>query len=144
MKSLLVVCIILSAGALASVIGASVSAASGSDPAFAKFVDDYFDAKFANQPAQGTAAGFHQYDSKQQDLSRPAIEKRIAELKSLLARLQSLDRSKFSFDDGIDAAAIEGEIRSDLLDLETLRVWERNPMLYVLVSAFSINDLMKR
>jgi hypothetical protein len=70
--------------------------------------------------------------------------KRIAELKALLARLQALDRSKLSFDDGIDAAAIEGEIRSNLLDLETLRVWERNPMFYVAVSAFSINDLMKR
>ena len=144
MKSLLIAGIILSAGALASVIGASAASASGSDPAFAKFVDDYFDAKFANQPALGTAAGLHQYDAKQQDLSRPAIEKRIAELKALLARLLALDRSKLSFDDGIDAAAIEGEIRSDLLDLETLRVWERNPMFYVAVSAFSINDLMKR
>jgi hypothetical protein len=34
--------------------------ASGVDPAFAKFVDDYFDSRFASRPMEGTSAGFHQ------------------------------------------------------------------------------------
>ena len=118
--------------------------ASGVDPAFAKFVDEYFDARFAANPMEGTGAGFHQYDSKMPDLSRGAVEKRAAELKSQLARLNGLDRAKLPFDDAIDAAAIEGEIRSELLDLETLRNWERNPMMYAAISGFAVNDVMKR
>jgi uncharacterized protein (DUF885 family) len=123
---------------------ASSAAASGVDPAFAKFVDDYFDSRFASHPMEGTAAGFHQYDSKMPDLSRAAVEKRVAELKAQLARLNGLDRAKLPFDDAIDAAAIDGEIHSELLDLETLRNWERSPMMYAAVSGFAVNDVMKR
>ena len=117
---------------------------SGVDPAFAKFVDDYFDSRFASNPLQGTSAGFHQYDTKMPDLSRASIEKRIADLKAQLQRLSVFDRTKLPFDDAIDAEAIEGDIRSELLDLETLRNWERNPMMYSGVSGFAVNDLMKR
>jgi uncharacterized protein (DUF885 family) len=78
------------------------------------------------------------------DLSRVAIEKRIGELKGHLTRLQAFDRAKLPFDDAIDAAAIEGQIRSALLDLETLRSWEKNPMQYAGLAGFAINDLMKR
>ena len=147
MKTILIVAAALSLTALVSAqappSGASAGA-SGVDPAFAKFVDEYFDSRFASRPMEGTSAGFHQYDTKMPDLSRPAIEKRIGELKGLLARLQAFDRTKLPFDDAIDAAAIEGQIRSALLDLETLRSWEKNPMQYAGVAGGAVNDLMKR
>lgn len=139
MKKMLLAC-----SALLAVALVSAQAPPTSDPAFGKFVDDYFAARFAANPLQGTAAGFHEYDGKMPDLSREAIEKRIAELKAHLERLSALDRSKLPFDDAIDAEAIEGDIRSELLDLETLRNWERNPMMYGAVAGFAVNDLMKR
>jgi uncharacterized protein (DUF885 family) len=146
MKTLfrLAACLLAAAWVSGRAASSVVSGSSAESPEFAKFVDDYFDSRFASQPMLGTAAGFHQYDSKMPDLSRAAVEKRIGELKRLLARLQALDGAKLTFDDKIDAAAIEGEIRSDLLDLETVRVWERNPMMYAAVSGFAVNDLMKR
>ena len=141
----------LFATALLSIVGfvlaqtpAAPSAASGSDPAFSRFVDDYFESRFASRPTEGTSAGFHQYDGKMPDLSRAAIEKRITELKGQLARLQGFDRAKLPFDDAIDAAAIEGQIRSSLLDLETIRTWEKNPMQYAGAAGFAVYDLMKR
>ena len=145
MKRMLSAAIVLSIVALVSAqTPAAPSSASGTDPAFAKFVDDYFDARFTSRPAEGTSAGFHQYDTKMPDLSRPAIEKRIGELKVLLARLQAFDRGRLPFDDAIDAAALEGRIRSELLDLETLRTWERSPMSYAGLAGFAVYDLMKR
>src|SRR5262249_34680203 len=78
------------------------------------------------------------------DLSRAAFEKRAAELKAQLQRLSTFDRSKLPFDDAIDAQALEGEIRSELLDLETLKNWQRNPMQYSGVAGFAVNGLMKR
>jgi len=127
-------------------VGAAAAAASesGNDPAFARFVDEYFDSRFASSPMAGTSAGFHQYDAKMPDYSRAAIEKRIEALKTQLARLQSFDRARLSLDDAVDAAAIEGQIRSTLLDLETLRNWERNPMMYSGIAGGAVNDLMKR
>jgi uncharacterized protein (DUF885 family) len=111
---------------------------------FTKFVDDYFDARFEYLPSQGTDAGFHQYDTKLEDRSRARIEARIAELKVFLPRLQAFDRSKLSFDEAIDADALEGEIRGFLLDSETLRNWQRNPMGYAFLAGGAADSLIKR
>jgi uncharacterized protein (DUF885 family) len=111
---------------------------------FSKFVDDYFEARFGYSPSQGTEAGLHQYDGKLEDRSRGRIEARILELRTFLARLQNFDRSTLSFEEAIDADALEGEIRGFLLDQETLRNWERNPMGYVYLSGSAADSLIKR
>jgi uncharacterized protein (DUF885 family) len=122
-------------------IAAPAAQAPGS---FTKFVDDYFDARFDFSPTEGTSAGLHQYDPKMPDRSRARIERRIAELKAQLEKLMAFDRAALSFDDGIDAAALEGAIRSELLTLDVLRNWERNPMTYAGVAGGALNDLIKR
>jgi uncharacterized protein (DUF885 family) len=142
MKKLLSVAAAL---AVASLVLAQVpSAASAPDAAFSKFVDDYFAARFTARPTEGTNAGLHEYDSKMPDLSRVAIDARVATLKAELASLTAIDHAKLSFDNEIDAAALDGEIRSELLDLETLKTWENNPMRYAAVAGFAVNDLLKR
>jgi len=119
-------------------------APSGKDPEFAKFVDDYFASRFAERPTEGTSAGFHEWDAKMPDYSRGHIERRIGELHGELDRLAKFERAKLPFDDAIDAAAIEGQIRSSLLTLETLRTWEKSPMQYAGVAGSAVNDLIKR
>jgi uncharacterized protein (DUF885 family) len=128
--------------ALTSLQRSPVARAAGAD--FSRFVDDYFEAQFRAQPSRGTAAGLHQYDDTLEDLSRVRIEARIAELKQLQSRLDAFDRSKLGFDDSIDAQALDGEIRSGLQTLETLRVWERNPMLYVRIPGGAVDGIIKR
>ena len=49
---------------------------SGPTP-FAAFVDAYFDGLYAFAPSLGTAAGFHQYDTRIEDRAAPAIKRRI-------------------------------------------------------------------
>src|SRR6266851_10021392 len=110
---------------------------------FARFVDEYFEARYAFRPTEGTAQGFHQYDTRLPDLSRRSIDARIAELKRELARLNSFDRPKLSFDERIDAELLESQIRGELLTLETLRPWENNPMQYAGLPGGAINGLMK-
>jgi uncharacterized protein (DUF885 family) len=123
---------------------AAAPAASAAPDSFSRFVDDYFDSRFAYLPTQGTDAGLHQYDAKLEDRSRARIESRIAELKSLLARLQAFERSKLSPEEAIDASALDGEIRGLLLDSETLRNWEHNPMGYAGLPGNSADVLIKR
>ncbi len=131
--------------ALCMIVLNSASAIADDLP-FPRFVDDYFAARFADKPSEGTAAGFHEYDDKLEDLSKPAIEKRAAQLKGfsaiLLAKLRKHELT--SPDDVIDAVVIEGQIMGELLDIETLRTWESNPMGYVSLPGGAIDGLMKR
>src|SRR5215475_154169 len=97
---------------------------------FSKFVDDYFAARFAAAPSFATRAGIHEHDAELEDLSRAGIDKRLAMLKGFATRLDGLDRSKMSFDDTVDAEALKNAIANDILNLETIRPWENNPMFY--------------
>jgi uncharacterized protein (DUF885 family) len=111
---------------------------------FARLVDDYFDAQFAFAPTSATAAGIHDRDAQLEDRSAARIRERIAELKRLRARFGDLDRARLSFDDAIDAEVLANQIEAELLDLETLAVWEKNPMRYAGLPGEGIDVLMKR
>jgi uncharacterized protein (DUF885 family) len=114
-------------------------------PAFSKFVDVYFDSTFATSPTWGTAAGLHQYDNSLDDFAATTMSKRIATLHSQQSQLDSLlATGKLSFNDSIDAAMIDGAIKSELLDKETMATWKTNPINYVSLPGGSVDGLMKR
>src|SRR5215470_13185644 len=97
--------------------------------AMAQFIDDYFQAFFEWNPSSATSVGFHQYDDKIEDYSASAFQKRSETLKQLQARLAALP-SQRTPDDAIDIEILDGQIRAELLDLETLQTWRHNPMNY--------------
>ncbi|HEY7862775.1 MAG TPA: DUF885 family protein, partial [Thermoanaerobaculia bacterium] len=111
---------------------------------FAKFVDDYFASSFSYSPTSGVSAGLHEYDGQMEERSQARLDARAGELKAQLARLSGFDRTTLSFDETIDAEALEGQIRGELLDLETIRVWNTNPMYYAYLPGGAIDVLMKR
>ncbi len=108
------------------------------------FVDEYFQAYFDAHPTAGTAVGLHQYDARLDDLSRAAIEKQIGTLKQLRETLTRIDRKTLAFDDAIDLEALDGKIQGELLDLDTLKVWQINPMGYASLPGEAIDGLIKR
>ncbi len=125
----------------------ALSCAHASPPApatFSRFADEYFAASFARSPSRATRVGIHDSDANLDDLSRAGIEARVAELKQEQQELAAIRRGKLSFDDEIDAQLIDNQITSALLDLETLRTWENNPMGYVRLPGGAIDGLMKR
>jgi uncharacterized protein (DUF885 family) len=121
---------------------ASIATARGDE--FATFVEDYFASRFNDHPSEGTAAGLHRYDQRLEDLSSAGYARRIAALREQLRRLKTFDLAKLTPDEVIDAKVLDGQIRAELLDLETLRVWESNPMGYVSLPGGAVDNLMKR
>ena len=111
---------------------------------FSAFVDAYFDSLFAFTPSFATASGVHDYDTRIEDRSTPAITQRVSTLRRQLAQLDALRRGSLSSDDSIDAAMIDGAIRSELLDEDVIRTWWKNPMLYVQLAGNAVDLLMKR
>src|SRR5437762_5726639 len=111
--------------------------------AMTQFVDDYFNAYFEWNPSAATSIGFHQYDGKIEDYSAAAVAKRIQRLKQLQSQTSGLP-SRRAPDEEIDIEILDGQIRAELLDLETLETWRHNPMNYVSVPGGAIDNLMKR
>src|SRR5436189_3295423 len=111
---------------------------------FAAFVDDYFDAFFEWNPSMATSIGFHQYDRKLENVSQSAIHRRIDRLNDLQSSLIRFRSEQLGADEAIDAEIIDSQIKAELLDLETLRTWQQNPMIYVGLPANAVDNLMKR
>ena len=111
---------------------------------FAVFVDDYFEANFAWKPSDGTAVGLHKYDAKLEDGSAVATKKRIETVKAFQARLEKLRADKLTAAESIDAEVLAGLMRAELLDLEVVGNWRKNPMNYIGGPPSSIDGLMKR
>jgi uncharacterized protein (DUF885 family) len=113
---------------------------------FVHVSDEYFDqVYFPNQPTQGTLAGYHQYDTKLEDLSRPAINAELAALKKFEQRFETM-HEKATFDTATrsDCEIVLGSIRSRLLTLETIRPWEKNPDNYSSTAANGAYTIMER
>src|SRR5262245_11586456 len=108
------------------------------------FVDDYFNALFEWSPSFGTGIGLHEYDMKFEDFSAVAHDKRIQKLKELQARLNAMPHASMSSDEQIDSEILQGQINGELLELETLHTWRKNPMNYVGLPGHSIDALIKR
>ncbi len=94
--------------------------------------DEYFDqVYFPYQPTQGTLAGYHQYDTKLEDLSRPTIDAEIAALQRFEKRIAEMHaKASFDLETRGDCEMVLGNIRSQLLTLQTIRFWEKSPDLY--------------
>lgn len=125
-------------------LAASVVSPSLAADDFSMFVDEYFAARFRWQPSDGTAAGLHEYDTQIESPTRAAIEARIAELTRQLETVIKLQATELSFDETIDREVLEAQIRGELLDLTTLKVWETNPMQYAGLPGEAIDVLIKR
>jgi len=96
-----------------------------SDSAWERIVDRYFDeAVFRYTPSAATTNGFHEWDAKLEDLSHAAIQQRI----DVLHRFER-EVSEFR-GQAPDRDLVLGDIHANLLALESIRMWEKNPDAY--------------
>lgn len=136
--SLLVWCADYSTGHLNS------SPALNASQQFAQVVDEYFDAYFQFHPQEGTAAGFHQYDTKLEDYASSAREAEAAKLKEFQSRFAALDARQLPPSDADDLEWLQDSIKARLLELETIRMWTKDPDQYPSGVGESIFLLIKR
>ncbi len=114
---------------------------------FATLSDEYFDqVYFPYAPTVGTQVGYHQYDTKLENYSRKSVDAEIAALKNLERRIEAIQPSSDAADfvPRSDREIVLGNIRSQLLTLETIRPWEKNADNYSSTCANAAFVLMER
>jgi uncharacterized protein (DUF885 family) len=135
-------------------IGACLSAATSARAAnenwklkFAQLSEEYFDqVYFPYAPTVGTQVGYHQYDTKLENYSHKSVDAEIAALKNFERRIEAIQPSMDAADfvPRSDREIVLGNIRSQLLTLETIRPWEKNADNYSSTCANAACVLMER
>ena len=88
--------------------------------------------------------GIHDRDHQLADLSAANVLRRADTLKRLHARLKALRAGTLREAEALDAEALDHAVRAELLEIETVRGWKQNPMLYLGKPAEGVDLLMKR
>jgi uncharacterized protein (DUF885 family) len=119
--------------------------ADGAPQTFAFLSDQYFtDVYFKYSPTAGTTAGFHQYDTQLEDYSAATIQREIADLHAFEKKIAAIDASALDTSVSADRDILLNNIHSQLLSLEVIRNWEKNPDNYSSGITSSIFSLMER
>lgn len=112
---------------------------------FQKLSDAYFDqVYFPYSPTSGTLAGYHQYDTQLEKMDRAALDAEAAALHAYEKKLEAIPADQLDQVTRGDRSLVLGNIRSQLLTLETIRPWEKNADNYSSLCASAAFALMER
>jgi uncharacterized protein (DUF885 family) len=112
--------------------------------AFHQLVDSYFDFHFRFQPTEATQAGLHQYDSRLEDFSRSAVEREVAGLQRFQKKFVAIQKNQLSQESAGDLDVLIASIQSQLLELQTIQTWKKDPDNYPSSLANSVFVIMNR
>jgi uncharacterized protein (DUF885 family) len=120
----------------------SMASTNEADTTFARLADDYLAGYLAWRPATGTSLGFHQYDGKATDFSRPSLDAELARLKSFERRLAGLDPTRLGRPAFYDYRLLRSAIQREIFSFEEMQAYTQNPMTYA--GAIDVNIYIKR
>jgi uncharacterized protein (DUF885 family) len=102
--------------------------ADGATQTFTYLSNQYFqDVYFKFAPTAGTGAGLHQYDAQLEDYSAAGMQREAAALHDFEKKLMAIDPSALDAEPAADYQILLSNVRGQLLQLETVRGWEKNP-----------------
>jgi uncharacterized protein (DUF885 family) len=120
-------------------------AADGANQTFSYLSDQYYEqVYFKFSPTAGTSAGLHQYDTQLEDYSAARVQRQIAALHAFEKKLEVIDPRALDAEPAADYAILLNNIRGQLLQLEVVRGWEKNPDSYSSGVTSSIFVIMER
>src|ERR1035437_1485388 len=93
------------------------------------FLEDqcFSDVYFKFSASNGTAAGLHQYDPQLEDYSAAGVARETAALHEFEKKVEAIDRAALDAPQAADRDILLNNIKSELLSLEVIRGWEKNP-----------------
>ena len=112
---------------LGALLAALPAAHADANQDFRSLVDQYYNLALPYQPSQATALGIHTWDAKLENYSHSNIETEIRGLHYFLKKFEAVPAAKLDESTQGDLAMMQNSLRSQLLSLETIRMWEKNP-----------------
>ncbi|MFO1400150.1 MAG: DUF885 domain-containing protein [Steroidobacteraceae bacterium] len=123
----------------------AATTAPAGDAALARLADEYIDAYlFPTHPTFATHSGLHSYDSQLEDYSAAARQREIRTLRGYERRFGAVAPAGLSGHARGNRELLLGDVRSRLLALETVRMWEKDPNYYPTAITDSAYTIMQR
>ena len=119
----------------------SASPPSAAHSAFAAAVDTYLDRFASFHPSIAAGNGLHGHDGQLEDYSPAAIRDEVSWLRQSRRVFESLPIASLTPEERVDRRIVLGLIDGWLLDIDTVRTWQRNPMVYVAAVSDGLHDL---
>jgi len=134
----LIVCFFLFA------ISTFASSAVPAADSWSRLSDDFIDQYLAFSPTVSTQVGIHIHDSELDDYSPASIAKQVGWLQQFEKRVLAFDAKTLSATDSADREILLNNIRANLLELQVIRTFAKNPDNYSSGAASSIYVIMSR
>lgn len=106
----------------------------GAQSGWARVSDEIIDWYLSRHPYNAVMIGDDSYDTIAGSYFPGDLERARHDARSLLTRLQSVSRSALSRDDYFDHRMLEHGLREELLDLEEIGGWQRDPTRYLAIA----------
>src|SRR5271169_1242667 len=137
--------VLISGGRMTATLHAQAATYPNVTAQFRNLAGNYFEqVYFKFSPSVGTLDGLHQYDALLEDYSRAGVEQQIAALKRFEMKFDGISEVALDKSTQGDLAMMRDSIRGTLLELQTIRAWEKNPDTYSSGIANSAFVIMER
>src|SRR5918912_1649150 len=111
---------------------------------FNQIAEEYVRSYYSFNPTQATAAGLHEYDSKLESRSKEAVAREVRRLRDTVSLLMRINPTMLSEDARYDYLVLLSHARGQLLELQEIRMWQRDPNVYNHLASASVDNILKR
>jgi uncharacterized protein (DUF885 family) len=118
--------------------------AAGVNARFSRLAEGYLRGYYAFNPTEATVAGLHEYDAQLESRSSSAVAREVRRLRATLQALMRIWPGALTEDARLDYQVLVSHAQAQLLELEDVRMWQRDPNLYNRLAASSIDNILKR
>jgi uncharacterized protein (DUF885 family) len=120
------------------------ASAAQQDARVAQIATEYLRGRFAFYPSEATALGVHEFDSLLEARDADSVAREVRRLRAALAALARVPEWRLSPDARYDYLVLQSHARAELLELEDVRMWQRNPNVYNQLLASGVANILKR
>ena len=111
---------------------------------FNQIADNYLRGYYAFNPTEATALGLHEYDAQLESRSSEAVAQETRRLRATLNELLRINPMVLAPEARYDYLVLVSHARAQLLELEEIRMWQRDPNVYNRLLSASVDNILKR
>lgn len=111
---------------------------------FNQIADEYLKGYYSFNPSAATAAGLHEYDAQLETRSREAVAREVRRLRDAVSLLTRINPIVLPEETRYDYLVLMSHARGQLLDLQDIRTWQRDPNVYNQLISEGVDNILKR